>query len=454
MPQNINNKQIQSGLSTKKSQRENDMTNLEIPILIYVLKNFSSEEHPISIGTIGTYMQILTGKTHDPKTIRGKVRLLLALQDDPDEENICESLMHTFGGRIVEKTNHDPANLEKRKQSKFYFEPLLAPADVSLICGAITSNRYLSDEEKNYLISREITLSPLADKTTKQTRESTKLSIDRDQLFSVKPAQLADIKIAELFEKPLQHRASGTMPANLLHHINTLYNAIEKGVQLQLTYGTFDLKTESKPAHAREPKTSIEFRVKNNKPYTLNPYALLWNGGSYYLLATHNGYSNPVHFRVDRIQSVQIQIQDDGSPAPRAPLPEILEPFFPKKSKRELGEFDVAKYTATYPLMRLFNEKNYISCVIECTYATLAILVDTFGSNLRIRTSDRPHTEEELLDFHGKPQTYYAVTIPRVQYDNILQLCLQQHTAITALEPAELVEDIKANLRKSLEKYR
>ena len=62
------------------------------------------------------------------------------------------------------------------------------------------------------------------------------------------------------------------------------------------------------------------------------------------------------------------------------------------------------------------------------------------------------HSEEEV-DFHGNPQTFFAVQIKNVQYDNVKLFCLQQHTSITVLHPPKLVEDIRLELEKSLNKY-
>ncbi len=410
--------------------RDKFLTQLEIVNLIYILKEFSSKEQPISAGKIAVHMKNLTYGNHSPKTILRKLQKLMLLQNDPKEEAITNALRQTLGGLAAEDSNAQNHNIVK-KQSRFYFQPLLDESDISLICGAVTSNRYLSEEEKDYLIARIKTLSV---KSTPLHKAATQEQEQR-------------LHTIVLPEKPEHINADSTMPANLLHHVNQLHDAVQKGYMVQLQYGVFDLNPKK--------LWQILFHTKNTKnPYLLNPYALLWNGGAYYLLATHKGHTNPVHFRVDRITGLKplTAKQDATVKEPREPLPESLHPFFPLYSKGNM-KFDSELYTSRYPLMGIYNDAALIDCGIECTESTLSILIDTFGSSLHILPSPLPHSKEDLVDLHGNPQHYFTVKIRQVQYDNILQFCLQQHASVTALYPSKLVSEVSEGLKKSLQKY-
>ncbi len=411
-------------LSVAANQHKNFVTQLEISLLIYVLKKFSSKEKPLYASKIAQYIGLITGEVHSPKTIKRKLDMLCQLQnsEDEDAEMLSNTLFHTFGGSVMEATNEDAPNI-KTVHARFYFQPLLDASDVALICGAITSNRYLTPQEKKYLLSRQQTLS-ICDDTAENVEEV--------EAYTFTPQLLPP--------KPIPNNRHAH---NLLHLVNQLHNAIENQYQIQIIYGIYD----SDPNNFKK----IRFHARNeHKPYTLNPYALLWNHGAYYLLATHDGHDNPVHFRVDRIISVKSKPMeaDATKRQPRAPIPEMLKPFF----EPEGTELNVEKYTATYPLMGIYDDADTQSCLIECTATTLSILIDHFGMNLHIQPSPLPHGEEEL-DFHGNPQRFFAVQIKQVQYDNILQFCLQQHSSITALRPARLVEDIQKGLQQTLQKY-
>ena len=417
-------------------ERKNFMIQLEMPIIVYILKKCSSKEKPLYASEIGRYMEMITQEKHNTKNMQRKLKKLCLLQNDADEEIVSNTLFLTFGGCVVEVTNENTPNI-KKIQTRYYFKPLLDTSDVALICGAITSNRYLTPQEKKYLLTREQTLSLCSD-----TAES--IAQIKEYFTPQLPPDKPNVSLKQAFAKQTSVKPSSTKQASgLLHLVNRLHDAIENKYQLQIIYGIYD----SDPANFKQ----IRFHARNeNKPYTLNPYALLWSNGAYYLLATHDGHDNPVHFRVDRIISARPKaLETDATQRkPRSPLPEALKPYFLEDG----AELDVSKYTATYPLMGIYDAADTQNCFIECTATTLSILIDHFGTALSIQPSPLPHGDDEL-DFHGNPQQFFAVQIKQVQYDNVLQLCLQQHSSITALHPRRLVEDVQKGLNLALQKY-
>lgn len=420
-----------SNTTTASTEKDNLVTQFEMSLIIFLLKKLSSEENPLSVREIKGALEELTELDHSEKTIRRKLQKLCALSKEKNDSLIPSSLLLAFGGAVVETTNRGTSIL------KYYFQPLLDASDVSMICGAIASNRYLTAAEKDYLLSREQFLAVLKNDvkefTTKRIGKNGKTETTTYKVFS--PTRLP--------EKPLSEQSSAHS-TNLLQRINQLHDAVEKGYMIQVYYGIYTVDRKNKKRLCLQPR--------NPKAYLLNPYALLWNGGFYYLLATHKGHDNPVHFRVDRIMALSPlpQEQDKTLLEPRAALPGSLEPYFRQNDDLKY-EFLPEKYTAMYPLMGIYDEADRTSCQIECTEGTMSILVDTFGSNLLIEPSPVPHADDEL-DIHGNPQEFYSVHIQNVQYDNILQFCLQQHASITALYPPRLIDDVETGLRAALER--
>ena len=422
--------QVQTTTNTtllSNEDRSKILTQLEIPLLMFILKKLSHKDHPLSANKIADYLNLLTHHVHSEKTILRKLKNLCLLQRNEDDELINNTLFLTFGGYVVEIINNSPT--KKYSQSRFYFSPLLDASDLALICGTITSNRYLTPQEKAYLLSREQTLSSADANTVDFTK-----NLENQKIFPKK-----------LCQKPKLEKTYSTMSVNLLHHVNQLYDAIENEYQIELIYGIYD--------NPNNGSRRIHFRPRNpKKPYLINPYAMLWNGGSYYLLATHNGHSNPVHFRIDRIISIKAVTlpEDVTKKQPRAALPQELFPFFIQKG--DSLTFLPEKYTAVYPLMGIYDEANYMDCHIECTADTLSILIDTFGNDIAILESPLHHEPSEV-NFHGKPQQFFMVQLKQVQYDNVKMFCLQQHSSVTALHPKKLVEDITNDLYASFSKY-
>lgn len=406
-------------------KRDAIMTSLETAFIMFLLKQLSTPTQPLSASQIAFLMSFISGKQHSEKTILQRLQHLCTLQEDENESVIANTLQLTFGGHIVKVTNNKKEIV--KPQNKFYFAPLLDKSDLELICGAITSNRYLSSSEKEYLLSREMTFGSLND--------------DKD-------AFMLQMKKQEFsfpdFKQKKEKKKNNSMPS-FLHNVNQLYDAIQNHHMVSLVYGIYDSDGRSR----------LQFHAKNaDKPYKLNPYAMLWNNGAFYLLATHKGHDNPVHFRIDRIVSVQpLRTEEDYTKfQSSAPIPDTLKQFFHSPQNKQC-EFLVENYTATYPLMGIYDNTNYQQCLIECTPATLSILIDTFGTNISIYPSTIPHDATEL-DFHGKPKTFLMAKIKHVQYDNILQFCLQQHTSITAIAPSQLVEDIQQHLLDSFNRYK
>ena len=412
---------------TSPDQATININQIEHALIVFILKKLSSQSNPLSASMIADYLCQLTGEDHSEKTILRKLKTLCSLSKDPQATTINNMLWLTFGGNIIEISNEKKKNITK-KQSQFYFKPLMNASDLSLVCGAIASNRYLSAEEKDYLISREMTLTSLdadSDNLIWQIEEmvSSSKSYDRG----------VDVEQTHVYKN-----------SALLRHINHLYDAISKGYMIELIYGIYDLNDHDHKMH---------FCARNeHKPYRLNPYAMLWNSGAFYLLATHEGHDNPVHFRVDRIISIKnIVTEEDATiKQSRAALPPMLKSFFNYNNK-EL-EFLSEQYTATYPLMGIYDDENYQDVFLECTTNTLSILIDTFGTNLKIYPSHIPHGEDET-DIHGNPQRFLIAGIKHVQYDNVVQFCLQQHTSLTAIYPQQLVEDVKMVLKASSDRY-
>lgn len=417
---NTSSEEIISG----KSDRAKLLSQLEHVLIVFVLKKFSDREHPLSAPKIAEYISEITGEEHISRTIRRKLQELTTPQQSSDENVISNTLWLTFGGHIIVISNKGKKEVTK-EQRQYYFQPLLNSGDLALVCGSITSNRYLLDSEKNYLLERQKNLGFLMEGPKNLPTEIQDMS---KMLFS-------GPKDSDLVYQNSQ----------MLKHVNQVFDAITKGYMIEIIYGIYDLEPQ---------KQKLYFHPRNpEKPYKLNPYAMFWNNGAFYLLATHDGHENPVHFRMDRIMSVKpIFTPDDARiMQPRAAVPPMLKPYC-KPLRNHQYEFLQEKYTTAFPLMGIYDETNLIDCQIECTSATLSILIDAFGTGLRIAPSPVPHKENEL-DFHGNPQTFLCVNLHNVQYDNILLLCLQQHTSLTVLHPPKLVEDVKKGLLASLNKY-
>ena len=300
-------------------------------------------------------------------------------------------------------------------QNRYYFKPLLDKSDVDMVCGTITSNRYLTTKEKEYLIAREKTLC------------------------------YGDKYIQD--QNPLPEKPDNTqkqLSERVLKMVNTLYDAIREKYQVDVIYGAYgeDTKRYCRP---------VLLSRNEDKPYHLNPYAMVWNDGEYYLLATHRGHTNISHFRVDRIVSVKPAVKEDDATKneKREPIPETLRPFFKRTHGRE--EFQSENYTATYPLMTIFGEEDLCEAVVECKANAIGVVIDYFGMDLRIMPPMLEHESDET-DINGQTQRYVSIRLPKAQYENLRGFCLLQHSIVTVVSPERLIRDVIEGLMASVVK--
>lgn len=423
-----------------KSPRGKQIAQLMAPVLFYLLKEYSSPSNPLSAADIASFYDELTHEDDsNSETIKAKLDLIISLQQDP---SIGNSLRLTFGGCIESlAVSRESFHSNKKTHLKYYFKPLLDNSDLSMICASIASNRYLTAEEKEYLIFREKALGTGQLNLVKSSKNYRKTINTQD--LPKKPAK-----------KDLHLPPFAKTTSNYLETVNILYSAVQQGHKLRVIYGRYHQITQT------EKKSALKFVPTNeNKPYRLNPYALLWNNGDFYLLATHAGHTNPVHFRIDRIYDVALleELDEETSTShfvARDPIPDSLKQFFDTTNLHSAPVFDAQAYTAMHPYMSIYKEPHQlITCCIECTTHSLPLLIDHFGNRFTIKPSPVSHSKEETVDINNRPIDFLMATITNVEYDSMKLFAELQASNFTVLYPPQLVDDIKASLASSQKKY-
>jgi len=434
----------------QKSQEEffkSQIKQSDILLLLYILKTTTNSENAMSVSELSDQLDTLIPSFSEDsyfpdRTMRRKFEYFTNLAESNNSvlSKINNILPYVFGGNVASRSAdgiHSGKNVRGNgKQKRFYFDPVLTTGDMELICGSINSNRFLSEQEKDYLLARLSVLLP-------------DYNLDKDRLSANSFRNIEEIKNLPKRPEPDKSSDFPTLSKTLLTNIQRIHEAIESKVQIEVIYGTYDMDKVSK---------KINFHPRNEgKPYILNPYAMLWNDGEYYLVATDidNASAVPVHFRIDRIISVKVHTikNEDGtlSEKTRNKIPASLSTFFVRK-KGEKPIFDAIKYTNTYPGMIYHSEPRLIDCTFECNLKSLLILIDHFGPNISLSPSPIEHSDEEL-DNHGLPETFLSAKIKNVQYDNALRFCIHYADSLTLLGPDELIKDVSQKLMNIYNKY-
>ena len=444
-----------SNQQTIRDEEKNALHSFDLPLIMAVLKAYSDSENVMSVPEITQKLNAIFPSmipddySFSARNLYRKANLLDDLLNPRTKAYQTLGWIMTIltGGRV--KTSQASGIVNgvnknaKGTQNRYYFEPLLGGSDLDMICAGLTSNRFLSASEKDYLISRLSVLKSVYDQADVGLLM---------QVYNKLPAKVGTH--ANKTSKTPESNGHYKLPANssaVLAHIQMLYEAIREEQQIEVTYGMYDMA---------EGTRQLDFHPRNpDKPYVLNPYAMIWNDGEYYLIATHYGYANPVHFRIDRILEIRPhkkrQKDKDGNITETVYKRQAisfthLAPFF--ELKNGVLEFNAIKYTNTYPAMKIYGKEDLVDCHFECTTITLQILVDHFGNTIKLKETPVTHPEEEL-DVNGNPKKYIMATVLGVQRENAIDFAVEHSNTLTLIDPPELVDEVRKRIKEIYEKY-
>lgn len=152
-------------------------------------------------------------------------------------------------------------------------------------------------------------------------------------------------------------------------NVDTIHRAIFEKKQISFKYFDYDLK--------KRKKYRGDLRV-------CSPYAFTWNNEKYYLIAYYNKYDGVSHFRVDKMDSVQVLDK------PAQALPEDF-------SLRGYLRSTFSMFCGTAETVKLRFENSLIGAVI-----------DHFGRKIPISREDDAHFIVEASVLTEYPGTFFG----------------------------------------------
>lgn len=193
----------------------------------------------------------------------------------------------------------------------------------------------------------------------------------------------------------------------IYYTISLLDEAITEGVKVSFTYTRRKITDEFKTA-------------KEDKAFTVSPYALIWSEDHYYLVCNNEKYNNLMHLRIDKIK----KLQKIKSPARH----------FSEVSDYR-NNFDSADYAT-----KLFNMYSGEPKPIEliCHNDILEVILDRFGENVKIQKFDENHF---IL------KTNAAVS------DGLTKWVVQFGGKIKVKSPNDLIYEVKKKAEEILNNY-
>lgn len=131
--------------------------------------------------------------------------------------------------------------------------------------------------------------------------------------------------------------------------VDKLHDAIHKSVQVEFQYANWNLKKELMPKH-------------DGKTYKVSPWALTWDDENYYLIGYDEEETKIKHFRVDKIQSLEVKEEE-------------------RHGKELFEKFDPATYSKKTFGMYGGDEKRV---KLKVDNSLVGVIIDRFGTDIMI----------------------------------------------------------------------
>lgn len=194
----------------------------------------------------------------------------------------------------------------------------------------------------------------------------------------------------------------------LFYTIDIIDEAIRKNKKVCYNYCNYNI----------EKKLEIKQENGKNRLYIVNPYQMVAANGRYYLLGVYEGHEELAHIRVDRIKNIKIydeKIERNSDIIKNINLPKhMMEHIY--------------MYSGDSVNVKFLFKKNRLNDVI-----------DWFGKDINITKSKNDDMYIGQASVNQEAMRFWAM-----QYGDSVQV----------LEPVELVNEIKKELKDMCKKYK
>ena len=163
--------------------------------------------------------------------------------------------------------------------------------------------------------------------------------------------------------------------------------------------------------------------IREEKAFTVSPYALIWSNDHYYLVSNNSKYDNLMHTRIDRMKKVKI-------------IDEPARDFAEVSPYRSF--FDSADYSGK--LFNMFSGDNQ-KLKLRCDDGILEEMIDRFGDDCDIIKAANDTSGTFLLDTSC------------VCSEGLVSWLMQFGSRVEVLSPESLKKDITEKAAAILELY-
>lgn len=234
------------------------------------------------------------------------------------------------------------------------------------------------------------------------TKKSVELIEKLENLCSVNEARLLQRQVY------VTNRVK-TLNEKIYYNVDTLHNAISLGKQITFIYDEWVLDFSSSEKIKKQPR-------HNGQRYSVSPWVLSWDDENYYLIAYDEKAKCLKHYRVDKMQDIEISKED-------------------RKGKSAFEKFDIASYSKS--VFSMFGgEETDVRLSVD--NSLIGVIADRFGKNIFVsKESD----------------TSFNVTVRVALSPQFYGWLFALGTKVRIVAPQNAAEDFKEYVNRIAENY-
>ena len=264
-------------------------------------------------------------------------------EDHPLTTNEIRALMEKEHGITMHRTTVSsdvelltyagyPIQVKRSRANKYFLEEgKFQLAELKVLIDAVESSKFITEKKSEALVAKLISL----------TSESN-----------------ASVLTRHLY--PSGRVKSGNEKGYYI--VDAINQAINSCRRISFLYTDFDGR-----------KSQI---LRNNgNPYTVSPYALVWNGDYYYLVGWYHEKERMSTFRVDRILTQSVILREAAQPEPE--------------------NFDIGIYTKE--VFRMYDTEEPQQVTLFCDNSVMKGVIDKFGMDIKVQVRDEEHFSTKVM---------------------------------------------------------
>ncbi|MCI9306438.1 MAG: WYL domain-containing protein [Lachnospiraceae bacterium] len=378
--------------------RKPESSRLNVVYILYVLSNYSDEEHPMGISDIKEKVDKEFGSLSPDGEIISADTVKRTLEELIDKlfpmKLYQEETEFRFGYYLYcvmkQGETYVPYDAPEGKQvpnKYYYYESSFKLAELLTMKDAVETYNYFSREDITDIIQKLVKLRPR--------------SFPKHKYYDLAGSQRDENSL-------------------LLMNIEELYRIIQNGNRAQVTYCFYDREKKLAP--------------RPGYPKIIEPVHLMWSNGYYYLLAYNEKYDTIINMRVDRITDIE-EVQEE-----RTHKPEKLNPV---------------SYRHEHPVM-FGGEKEKIVLLCRDTGKNyiMNVIVDVFGKDARVLAAQEELKAQYLKENEAQePDTVWLKVTVESTLGGVELWATQYCTDCVVVAPEKLRKRVQERLQQGNQYY-